>query len=325
MSGKNGGSSNSNDDPESKTGVDALYVPVRSPDNVETFLQFQWMRAHPSTAIALSDDPSSPAARVARMLPHYRAAATRAKEEKGNNNCSPKGNVSTCSPFFQMSGMQVDLCDLFDPPLLSESVPGCGGILSNESRVDTIVPTTSKRARWVDAATYTKTDTHLTGASRDQILQAVVHAAAEEIHGTVSNRDYLSGLLEPLQHQTAASLLESLHSELFINKVQNDLEPPDYLLLILVLLAEHGACETLGCHILGVLAPAVLSEFELLQIDLSLLKRLARALVNTCNLWKLSKLELQSLTFNKTASPIMEELICCTVESYFITKHQHVD
>jgi hypothetical protein len=114
----NDASSSSAYDHHHQLALDPLKVSVVGPDGAEHDLQFQWMRIHPCIAIAAStpdneESTTTPAAiQVSRMFKHYqRAAALTNKQEK---------DPVPVSPFLRASGVHVDLCDLFDPPLLSE-------------------------------------------------------------------------------------------------------------------------------------------------------------------------------------------------------------
>lgn len=96
-----------------KTGLDALSEPVLAPDGSRKHLQFQWMRLHPSTCIALSDDDeNATSVKVSRMLLTYQAALS---------TNEPKRPAAK-SPFLFAPDVCVDPCDLFDPPLVSTNI-----------------------------------------------------------------------------------------------------------------------------------------------------------------------------------------------------------
>lgn len=311
-----------------KTGLSALDVPVLSPENVETFLQFQWMRVHPSTAISLSEDQSSSAVQVARMVPQYRAAvAARKKSEKNKMaaNTPDQDDVDLHSPFFQASGIEVDLCDLFDPPLLSENVPGFSWKLKKTSSDDDI-KTSSKVARRSESSHIGhRTNDLRTKEDMLGILQIVVDAARNELNGKTSDVGHLLDALRPLHHLSPDSLLDYLSSQAILDKVleESDMINYDLLIKVLTLCARFGASEALGCHLLNVVAPALLDEPRGYPTnDHSALKCFAEALVINCSLWKLTKRELLASTPANPQSSVMKELVCCVAESYFWAKQQ---
>mmetsp|Transcript_4142 Transcript_4142/g.6289 ORF Transcript_4142/g.6289 Transcript_4142/m.6289 type:complete len:340 (+) Transcript_4142:151-1170(+) len=314
-------------------GTDALHVPVRTPENVETFVQFQWMRLHPCTAIvALSEnDDTAPEVQVSKMMPQYQAAVLRATSSSGSaaeqTTFETDEDAILCtSPFFQASGVHVDLCDLFDPPLLSDRLVEHSHLKdSNAVVVDNPKQNVShKKIR-------TEQDPRPMdrgNAMLDQVetmLQSVLDVTLAEVAGDTPNTNHLSTTLEPIQSMSPNSLLEYLSSQRILHMLKDCKEIDHYQTLItfLALLAEHGASEILGCHILNVLAPSVLSNCNNLSPTMSdSLKRLSHSFIHPCCLGKLTKEELRALIPSKPSSQALQELVCCTAESYFSAQQQ---
>ena len=287
---------------DSPKGLDALYVPVMAPDQTQKVLQFQWMRMHPSTAISLCDDEDSPAVQVSRMVSTYQTAMV-----------SPTTSVT--SPFLRARGVGVDLCDLFDPPLLSQpaSTPSL-----HESR--TPVP---KR---MNAADVVQESPHA-----DQIVHNLLDLAMAELENEGEANSF--DLLDSLSSLTPDKLLEALPTHFVRGKINERIQEQSsngavsfvqLSLMAMALLSERAACESIGRYVLSTLAPALLSLAEPssdeLKALLPLLSRLAYALVSTCGLGKLSKEELLRLTSPSPQMPesqVMDELMLCISEAFY--------
>mmetsp|Transcript_6306 Transcript_6306/g.9017 ORF Transcript_6306/g.9017 Transcript_6306/m.9017 type:complete len:341 (-) Transcript_6306:64-1086(-) len=312
-------------------GTDALNVPVRTPENVESFLQFQWMRLHPCTAIvALSEnDDTSPEVQVSKMMPQYQAAVLRATSSSGSvaKQTAPEVDedaIQHASPFFQASGVYVDLCDLFDPPLLSDSLLESSHLKdSNAVAVDNPKQNVSYKKTRIEKDPKSVDSENTMVDQVENMLQSVLDVALLEVAGDTPNTNHLSTHLEPIENMSPNSLLDHLSSQRILHTLK-DYKEMDYyqaLIIFLALLAEHGACEILGCHILNVLAPSVLSNCNNLSPTISdSLKRLSHSLIHPCRLGKLTKEELRLLIPSNPTSQALQELVCCTAESYFSAK-----
>mmetsp|Transcript_18286 Transcript_18286/g.25767 ORF Transcript_18286/g.25767 Transcript_18286/m.25767 type:complete len:340 (+) Transcript_18286:238-1257(+) len=311
-------------------GTDALHVPVRTPKNVESFLQFQWMRLHPCTAIvALSeDDDTSPEVQVSKMMPQYQEAVRRTNSSATSAVAEQTATLRTnqdmavnASPFFQASGLHVDLCDLFDPPLLSNSLLESRQVNENPKQ-----NAAKKKARVENDTNMLRGN--LESAISDQIknmFQSVLDVAMSELAGDSPNTTHLSTLLEPIQSMSPNSLLDHLSSQNVARTLESYKEINYYesLVIFLALFAEHSSSETLGRHILNVLTPSLLSQCNDLSPTVSFaLKRLSRSLVYQCSLSKLTKAELRSLIPSNPTSQALQELACCTAESYFLANQK---
>jgi hypothetical protein len=326
-------------------GVEALSLPVKTPNNSEETLHFQWMRLHPLTLIALSDGgdrvaaaASETALHVSQTFHRYRRAAA---NNKAQQQAVPRASVGTgsstpvvesesfLSPFFQASGLGVDLSDLIEPPLISTSVPR----FSDEEETDDSV----KRQCLERAREFEKVNVRV-----QEALAAVVVSAFTEIE-----RSYAIETpelhLDSLSSLTTLELRTSLSSGFLYSFLKNKYAErcgqikvmvgtcSEFFLLSLVLLAQFGANERLGRHMLQVIAPSILADCNDLVTDASLahvgtrlFQRLAKALVLNCSLGLFSKSELLDLMpeLEETNSALdsLRELFCCLGEVYTATK-----
>jgi hypothetical protein len=294
------------------SGLDSLYVPVMAPDLSEKVLQFQWMRIHPSTAIALCDDNESPSVQVSRMMPTYQAAMS-----------SPPTNPVT-SPFFRARQVRVDLCDLFDPPLLSENLfPTYTDESMEESH-----PSSPKRTRQKEVESPKDTLTVV------EVMRNILDASIAELENT--RHDPIStDLHQFFSTMTEDCLLETLPSHWMREKIQErvsneSISFAQLSIRVMTLLSEHAACQVFGKYVLCTCAPAILCTAKLLdrerKIVFLLLARLANTLVTRCFLGKLPKEELLRRVSQSSYMPdseAMDELVICIGEAYDKTTMAH--
>lgn len=288
--------------------LDSLYVPVMAPDLAEKLLQFQWMRIHPSTVIALCDDnhDESSSVQVSRMMSTYQTAIS----------APPKTPVTT--PFLRAREVRVDLCDLFDPPLLSDNLfPMC-----TDEKVEASHLPIPKKTRQEEVVS--------TGEilSMDEVMRTILDAAIAEL-GNAHDDPINIDLCQFFSTLTEDALLEMLPTHWMGEKVQerastDSISFAQLSIIVMTLLSEQAACKVIGKYVVSTLAPALLSKAKLLdgerKVVFQWLARLADALVSQCSLGKLPKNELSRLvsqSSHTTDSEAIDELVVCISEAYY--------
>jgi hypothetical protein len=286
-------------------GLDALYVPVMAPDVSEKVLQFQWMRMHPFTAIALCNDNESPSVQVARTISAYQAAM------------SPSPTNPVTSSFCRARQVRVDLCDLFDPPLLS----GNHFTICKDESMEDSCPSSPKRMRQNEVES--SDDTLTMVEVMRQILGAALAELENKCHDPIS-----TGLHQFFSTMTEDDLLETLPSHWMREKIQERVSNesvsfPQLSIRAMTLLSEHAACQVFGKYVVSACAPEILCTAKLSDVERKpvflLLRRLADTLVTRCFLGKLPKEELLRRVAQSSHMPNsegMDELIVCIGEAY---------
>jgi hypothetical protein len=288
--------------------LDSLYVPVMAPDLAEKLLQFQWMRIHPSTVIALcDDDDESSSVQVSRMMSTYQKAMS-----------SPLNDPVT-TPFLRAREVRVDLCDLLDPPLLSDSLfPMC---TDEKVEASSHLPS-SKKTRQEEVVP--------TGEilSMDEVMRAMLDAAIAML-GNARDDPIPTDLCQYFSSLTEDALLEMLPTHWIREKIQERVSSESISfaqlsVVVMTLLSEHAACKVMGKYVVSTLAPALLSTTKLSDGERNVvfhwLARLADALLSRCFLGKLSKDELSRLVLQTSHTPdseAMDELVVCISEAYY--------
>lgn len=316
------------------TGIDALYVDA--PPGIDTRLQFQWIRPHPSSAIlaAAASAPQSGSSTIspqiveaARLVEHYRQAkadADGANDDSEKKDSSPPSDQSKKRKLPKVDlgciNATVELTSLFDPPLLSEW--GTPGVNMNTSYGDTHdeeggfsdSDSDEGYARHANAGgTSNKNNddksqktsaTEQIGSALDKLVQC---AAATK--GTTQVDESIKQIFH---NTTGASLLECLPSRMLLQKVQDAAsaagDGASYLQIgvtTLTLLADIAQAESMGRHILSVLAPVLLSSSSASCTTSNMGKErnyfatsvelLAKVLIHRCGLGELSKADLLEL------------------------------
>ncbi len=304
------------------TGIDALYVDA--PPGIDTRLQFQWIRPHPSSAIlaAAASAPQSTGAasaispqivEAARLVEHYRQARA---DADGTNCDSEKKDSSLLSdkskkrklPKVDLGCINatVELTSLFDPPLLSEwGTPGVNMNTSYNDKNDeeeSFSDSDSDESYVHRANTSNKNndDKSKKTADAEQIESALgklVQCAA----ATKGTTQVDESIKQIIHNTTGASLLECLPSRMLLQTVQDAAstagDGASYLQIgvtTLTLLADIAQAESMGRHILSVLAPVLLSSSSA-SCTIPSIELLAKALIHRCGLGELSKADLLQL------------------------------
>ena len=329
-----GGTSKRKSAKRAPTGIDALYVDA--PPGIDTRLQFQWIRPHPSSAIlaAAATDSRKSASKsgtgvpgggganisphiveAARLVEHYRQAKTNSNgDSKSKSDESPKRKLPLPKVDLGCINAEVELTSLFDPPLLSEwGVPGVSMDISygdmnddQESFSDSDSDESHALHSGGDHMKNSDGDgksRQSTAAEIDSALGKLVQCAAAK--GTKRLDDSTKDTFRDLSADTANdNLLEFLPSRMLLQKVRDvasdaadGVSGVSYLSIgvkSLTMLADITQTESMGKHILSVLAPVLLSTssdvtMEMKHNIVTSLKVLAKALVHNCGLGKLSK------------------------------------
>ena len=319
------------------TGIDALYVDA--PPGIDTRLQFQWIRPHPSSAIlaAAASAPQSGGSagaasaispqivEAARLVEHYRQAKA---DADGANDDSEKKDSSLTSddkskkrklPKVDLGCINatVELTSLFDPPLLSEwGTPGVNMNTSYDDKND-------EEGSFSDSDSDESYVHRANTSNKNNDDKSKKTSAAEQIESALgklvqcaaatSGKTQVDESIKQIFHNTTgASLLECLPSRMLLEKVQDAASTAggsaSYLQIgvtTLTLLADIAQAESMGRHILSVLAPVLLSSSSASCITSNMGKErnsfatsielLAKALIHKCGLGELSKADLLKL------------------------------
>ena len=279
------------------TGIEALYVDA--PHGIDTRLQFQWMRPHPSSAIlaaaaaaAAKGSDAQPALsqhviESARMVEQYRRARHDAKatgkDASGINNNSGHHQQPDQQMIQQQQniGIAVELTSLFDPPLLSEWTPGIDiGISYNDDDDDDSCDSDGEDD--YVSETVRSESTALNADEVNAAIDKIVQWAAKEMKNQISDQESTASvnigksgesIKQLFGNVSTDSLVEYLPSRILLQKILDttaadanatiDTEEQSYLalsILSLVFLADSCRREEMGRHILSVLAPVLFSS-----------------------------------------------------------------
>jgi hypothetical protein len=300
----------------SRRGLQNLSVAVLDLTGKERSLNFQWARLHPATVIACTEENNSPIVELSRKFREYENAASQRKEGKvaGEDEKVYRPALLTAE------NVTIDLCELLpDPPLVSEYVDA---MFDDDS-------TDEKRFRKArsDASPLMESSED-TRTLLDRVMDSALHLMSTE--GADSQVSQLHFDLSALAHSNSEeNLFDLLPSSLILSRLEEIASSTNTILeanarsiavVVLIVLAECGACETMSRYILQHLAPAMLVtgkvDDAVMQSDL---KRLAMALVVSCGLGNMERQELLSLTIvtKEFDSDAYRELVTCLGECYF--------
>ena len=314
------------------TGIDALYVDA--PPGIDTRLQFQWMRPHPSSAIlaaaAAAESKSGGAGganisphivEAARLVEHYRQAKADScpnGDSRSKPNKSQKRKLPLPKVDMGCVNAEVELTSLFDPPLLSEwGIPGASMNITYDDKNDDQGAFSDSDSD--ESYVHRAGGTHITNSDDDgkskEISAAEVESAlgklvqcAAATKGTTQLNDSTKQIFCDLSAATANyNLLELLPSRMLLRKVQDvasyatdggSYHPVG--VKSLTMLADITQSESMGRHILSVLAPVLLcsSSDTVMEMEgeiITSLKLLAKTLIRKCGLGKLLKGNLHQL------------------------------
>ena len=301
----------------SRQGLQNLSVAIVDPTGKERSLSFQWAQLHPATVIACTEDNNSPIVELSRKFREYQDAANQRKEGKVAGE-----DVSVYRPaLLTAENVTIDLCELLpDPPLMSEHVDA---MFDEDS--DAGEKMFKKRRSDGSPLIDSSNDT---GTLLDRVIDSSVHLILNE--GLDSQVSPLHFYLSALAHSNSEdNLFDLLPSSLILSRLEEIASSTDAILeasarsiavVVLIVLAECGACKTMSRYILRHLAPAMLVtgkvDDAVMQSDLN---RLAKALVISCGLGKMERQELVSLTTvaEEFDSVAYRELVTCLGECYF--------
>ena len=333
-SGKHGtGGKRKGRPPAPPTGIDALYVDA--PPGIDTCLQFQWIRPHPSSAIlaAAASAPQSGGStgaassvspqivEAARLVEHYRQAKADADganddpEKKDSSLLSDKSKKRKL-PKVDLGCVNatVELTSLFDPPLLSEW--GTPGVNMNTSYDDK-----NDEEESFDDSDSDESYVHRANTSnKNNDDKSKETSAAEQIESALGKLVQCAAAMKGatqvdestkqiFHNTTGASLLECLPSRMLLQKVQDAAstaaDGASYLQIgvtTLTLLADIAQVESMGRHILSILAPVLLSSSSVSctmgkerNYFATSVELLAETLIHGCGLGELSKADLLTL------------------------------
>ena len=311
------------------TGIDALYVDA--PPGIDTRLQFQWIRPHPSSAIlaAAASAPKSTGAasaispqivEAARLVEHYRQARADADGTNGDSEKKDSSLLSDKSKKRKLPKVDlgcinatVELTSLFDPPLLSEwGTPGVNmntsyGDKNDEEESFSDSDSDESYVQRANTSNKNNDDKSKKTADAEQIESALgkLVQCAAATKGTTQADESIKQIFH---NTTGASLLECLPSRMLLQKVQDAAstagDGASYLQIgvtTLTLLADIAQAESMGRHILSVLAPVLLSSSSASCTTSNMgyfatsIELLAKALIHRCGLGELPKADLLQL------------------------------
>lgn len=294
-------------------GVHNLSVAVQDPTGAVNALKYQWMRVHPATVVACSQDDADPIVQLSRQFHNYRDAAAARKQRAQGDGGTPE-SLNNRPALLTASGVNIDLCELLpDPPLLSMSVDA---MFQDDSSLNANVAAGHKKPRNAPAV----------DSTRSNLLERVLDYSTQ----LVSNATLVDFELPELVGVSEKYLCETLPPSLVVERLERINNPAGATyslpMSVLIVLAKCGANETVGRYILRHLAPAVLRSGSCLlntvvEIDL---KILAKTLIVHCRLEHMGRQELVLLTRveNEHASQAYRELVTCLGEYYFDAKRQ---
>ena len=317
------------------TGIDALYVDA--PPGIDTRLQFQWIRPHPFSAIlaAAASTPQSGGSstgaasaispqivEAARLVEHYQQAKA---DANGANDDSEKKDSSLHSdkskkrklPKVDLGCINaaVELTSLFEPPLLSEwGTPGVNMNTSYDDKNDeeeSFDDSDSDESYVHRANTSNKNnDDKSKETSAAEQIESALGKLVQCAAATKGATQVDESIKQIFHNTTGASLLECLPSRMLLQKVQDAAstaaDGASYLQIgvtTLTLLADIAQAESMGRHILSVLAPVLLSSPSAACTSMgkernyfaTSVELLAKALIHRCGLGELSKADLLKL------------------------------
>jgi hypothetical protein len=291
-----------------RQGLQNLGVAVMDLTGKERSLSFQWARLHPATVIACTEDNNSPIVELSRKFCEYENAAR--GKDAGEDERVYRPALLTAE------NVTIDLCELLpDPPLMSEHVDA---MFDDDSTGENMFrKRRSDRSPVMDSSKDT-------GTLLDRVMDSSVYlmsAEGAEHQASPLHFDLSANSEENLFDLLPSSLILSRLEEIASSTVTNiDANARSMAVVILIVLAECGACEAMSRYILQHLAPAMLVTGKVDDADMqSDLKRLAKALVVSCGLGRRERQELVSLTTvtGEFDSDAYRELVTCLGECYF--------
>jgi hypothetical protein len=243
--------------------LDRLKVTLADPDGKETDVRYQWMRLHPLTAMALSNDTSDPVVQLARRFPEYRRAAAQRLS----------GKDSTLLPsLVSASNVTIDLRDLLmdPPPLMSTAVEAIFDSSSeNDDDFDgTPMETEGTHCSKADAIAPTCNGDGRDGDADRGPLDELLHRALLRTASTTSGitEDICATLSQaPWKDISESQLMDQLPSDIVAARIAAKAGAVDSTSMLLfsvdflTLLANSAHSEAMGRHIFQRLAPVVFS------------------------------------------------------------------
>jgi hypothetical protein len=290
-----------------------LGVVVMDPAGKERTLKFQWARLHPATVIACTEDNNnSPIVELSRKFCEYEDAAR--GKNAGEDERLYRRTLLTAE------NVTIDLCELLpDPPLMSEHVDA---MFDDDSTGENMFRNQrSDRSSLIDSSQEPET-------LIDRVMNSSMYLMSAE--GAASPASPIHFAFSALAHsKSEENLFDLLPSSLILSRLEeiatftgtnSDANARSMAVVVLIVLAECGACETMSRYILQYLAPAMLVAGKVDGADMQAdLKRLAKALVISCGLGRRERQELVSLTkvSEEFDSDAYRELVTCLGECYF--------
>lgn len=290
----------------SQRGLQNLSVAVMDPTGKERSINFQWARLHPATVIACAEDKNSPIVELSQNFHEYQASQRKEGKVSGGDRKVYRPALLTAE------SVTIDLCDLIpEPPLMSEHL---GAMFDDDS---------ADEKRRSDRSPYSSNDK---GGLLDKVMDSAVYLMSTE--GADTQDSPLHFDLSALAHSnTEEHLFDLLPSSLILSRLEQivssaslDTNGHSMGVIVLIVLAECGACETMSRYILQHLAPAMLVTGKVDNaVMLSDLQRLAKALVVSCGLGRRERQDIVSLTTvsGEFDSDAYRELVACLGECYF--------
>jgi hypothetical protein len=287
----------------SRQGLQNLGVAVK-----ERSLNFQWARLHPATVIACTEDSNSPIVELSRKFCEYENAAR--GKDAGEDARVYRPALLTAE------NVNIDLCELLpDPPLMSEHVDA---MFDDDSTGENMFrKRRSDRSPMMDSSKDTE-------SLLDRVMEIAAYIVSSEGAASQASRLHFD-----LSANSEENLFDLLPSSLILSRLEEipsstslDANARSMAVVVLIVLAECGACEMMSRYILQHLAPAMLVTGKMDDADMqSDLKRLAKALVVSCGLGRRERQELVSLTTvtGEFDSDAYRELVTCLGECYFET------
>jgi hypothetical protein len=254
-----------------------LSVAVMDPTGKERSIKFQWTRLHPATVIACTEDKNSPIVELSRKFHEYQDAASQRKEGKvaGAEERVYRPALLTAE------NVTIDLCELLpDPPLMSEHV---NAMFDDDSADEKMF----RKPRFDGSLLIDSSKD--TGTLLDNVMDSAVRVMSTECADKQVSPLHFD--LSAFAHSNSEdNLFDLLPSSLILSRLEEIASSTDtsletngrsMVVVVLIVLAECGACETMSRYILQHLAPAMLLTCKVddavVQSDL---KRLAKALVS---------------------------------------------
>jgi len=322
-------------------GIEALYIPISGNNNANGLeelrnFQYQWMRIHPASVLVPDDDDDT----YQTIFPQVH---TKPSHQNGTQMIDKKQQPIEVR--FE-TGIQLPLSSfLGDPPLMSEWVPGTETNISYDSCSSSDPDEEDEVQIIVDAKESELLSSLPTILST---LKEVANILQQRSGGTSyldaledfspSKREVLLGL----GRCSASTLLQTLSSativELIIDSTRNESDGSDggkkfrqlsVGIAILYCLATYSSSKAMGQHIYSNIGPTILgmqgtdSAYSK-SLHQGAIQELTHALIDYCELWKLSKSEMHALQTRSLAdSEACCEFRSCVAETYFSVRQAH--